>query len=184
MNNETWHSAPPWQPIDIPASKMPQGDAKLRQVLMELDPENAHRYKPTANGTSCNIFVWDFTRAMGCEVPHWVRADGRVTQTGKGKELNANGVVRWLATYGARAGWVQSDRKVATDAAARGHVVVVGWDSGKATPGHVAILLPEGTIAQTGKRNFIGKTIREGFGDRDVTFFIFAPNTHLTHEAR
>lgn len=178
MNNETWQGTPPWKPIDIPASKLPQGDKKLRQVLAELDVENSHRYRATKSDTFCNIFVWDFTRAMGCEVPHWVRADGRVTQVGKGKELNANGVVRWLATHGAREGWVQADRKTATDAAARGHVVVVGWDSGKATPGHVAVMLPEGTIAQAGASNFVGKTVRSGFGDREVTFFIYAPGIH------
>lgn len=175
MNKETWQNEPPWRPVDIPASKLPQGDSKLRQVLAELNVEESPRYKAADGKTYCNIFVWDFTRAMGREVPHWVRTDGRVTQAGSGKELNANGMVRWLATRGPAEGWILADRKTATDAAARGHTVVVGWDSGNATPGHIAIMLPEGTIAQAGKHNFVGKTVREGFGDRPVVYFIYAP---------
>jgi hypothetical protein len=178
MSDEHWTTTPPWREITIPASELPQGDNKLRQVLAELDPVGAPRYKRTANGTSCNIFVWDFTRAMGCEIPHWVRADGRQSQVGKGRELNANGICRWLKTAGPREGWVGADRKTAVDAAARGHVVVLGWDSGNTSPGHVAVMLPEGTIAQTGATHFVGKTVREGFGTKQPEFFIFAPGAH------
>lgn len=178
LNNESWKQMPPWQPIDIPSTKLASGDPKIRKVLEELDPGNAPRYKRTANGTTCNIFVWDYTRAMGCEIPHWVTSTGDAAPVGKGRELNANGIVRWLAKHGPPRGWIEADRQTAMDAAARGHTVVVGWDSQSSAPGHVAILLPEGTIAQTGAKNFIGRSIREGFGTRAVVFYIYAPGTH------
>jgi hypothetical protein len=69
---------------------------------------------------------------------------------------------------------------VATDAAARGHLVVVGWDSKGKGSGHVAILLPEGPIAQAGRKNFVGRTVAEGFGKYPVRFFIQA-NSGLPH---
>jgi len=166
-------NAPPWQAITIPAAKLPPSPEKLRAVVNTLDVENAPRYQRTAYATYCNIFVTDVFKAMGFPPTHWVDAhDGRPVAQGKGRELNANGIIRWMKEFGPAQGWVDADRKTAVDAAGRGHLVMVGWDSKSAKPGHVAIMLPEGTIAQAGSTNFVGKTIREGFGNLPVEFFI------------
>ena len=41
------------------------------EVLAELDVANRKRYAPTDKSTWCNIYVWDATKAMGCEIPHY-----------------------------------------------------------------------------------------------------------------
>lgn len=174
----SWFAVDPWKPIDVPASKLPHTPDKLRAVLRDLAVEKSQRYKAREGQTWCNIFLWDVCRAMGCEIPHWVDKDGNRADVGKGRELSANGMVRWLDEHGARHGWVDADRETAMDAAARGHVVVLGWDSKSAKSGHVAVMLPEGTIAQAGRRNFVGETISQGFGALPVRFWIQAKGPH------
>ena len=173
-----WLDTPVWVPIDIPASKLPQGEQKLRQALEELAVEKSPRYKARGGLTYCNVFATDVLRAMGAPPAHWVKPDGSEAPVGKGRELNANGIVRWMKTHGPKYHWTQADRQSATDAAARGHLVLVGWDSGSNKPGHVAIMLPEGTIAQAGKRNFVGETISQGFGNLPVEFFVYMRGSH------
>lgn len=166
-------STPPWQTIGIPAAKLPLGPTKLRRVIDELDVENAPRYRADALRSWCNIFVTDVLTAMDLPPTHWVREDGSPSVQGKGQELNANRMAHWFAEHGPAFGWVNADRKTAVDAAARGHVVVVTYENPDPRhSGHVAILLPEGTIAQAGRHNFVGKTIREGFGNLPVEFWI------------
>lgn len=175
MSNQEWKNEPPWRAIKVPARLLKPGPEKLRAVIAELDVENAARYKPSSYGTYCNIFAQDVITAMGFHPGHWVRSeDGGPAEQGHGTELSANLMARWFDKWGAAQGWVEADRKVATDAAARGHLVVVIWDSGTKGPGHVAIMLPEGTIAQAGGSNFVGKTIREGFGTKPVRFWVQA----------
>ena len=164
----------PWKYISIEAAKLPPSPGKLRAVIDELDVEHAPRYRARKGATFCNIFVTDVCDAMGFQPSHWVTTDGEQAGVGEGVELNANGLCRWFAKFGASKGWVEADRKTAMDAAERGHFVVLGWDSKSEKPGHVAVLLPEGTIAQAGRTNFVGKTIREGFGDLKPRFWIQA----------
>lgn len=158
---------PPWKSITIPSSKLPPGIVKQRAALNELDVENSPRYKAAGGKTYCNIFVQDWLDALGVPPSH----------TEGGRELSANDTVDWLAgVKGAETGWIVADRKTAVDAAARGHVVLVAYRNHTGHSGHIAIVLPEGTIAQAGRSNFVGKTIREGFGDLPTQFFIHAPN--------
>lgn len=169
---KSFKETPPWQSIKPPSSQLPNTEGKLRKVVDELDVENAARYKPQPSATYCNIFVSDVLTAMGLEPGHWIDDDGHPAEDGHGWEMTANRMVRWFRTTGKDYGWVETDRRIALDSAARGHVVVVGWDSQGKGPGHIAIVLPEGTIAQAGRKNFVGGTIREGFGDRNVRFFV------------
>ena len=176
-NWEKWmlsrHNAPPWKAINPPTAQLKPGPTKLRAVINDLDVENAPRYQPGPYGTYCNIFASDVITAMGFEPGHWVsQQTGEPRPQGMGQELNANGMCRWFEKFGAAKGWVQADRATATDAAERGHLVAVCWDSKTNKPGHIAIMLPEGTIAQAGKTNFVGKTIREGFGNLPVVFWV------------
>lgn len=172
MDDMDFRSTPPWQNIKPPAGELPAHPGKLRAVIEELDVANAPRYRPGPGVTWCNIFVTDVITAMGFEPGHWVQADGTPAPVGSGKELNANGLVRWLIEYGPVKGWIEADKATATDAAARGHLVVVGYDSKSNKPGHVAVMLHEGTIAQAGRRNFVGETVRSGFGALPVRYFV------------
>lgn len=166
-------NTPPWKSIKIATARLPQTPDKLHAVVKELDVENAARYKRSAYGTYCNIFVSDVLDAFGVAPSHWVNPDGSPAPTGTGRELNANGMVEWFQEHGEKYGWVQSpDRASAIDAAQRGHLVLVMWHSGSGKPGHIAVLLPEGTIAQAGAENFVGGTIRKGFGNLPVEFWV------------
>ncbi len=164
---------PPWLPVQPEAGNAPPGPDKLKAVIAELDVVNSKRYRAGMGKTWCNIFVTDVIEAMGFEPGHWVDRLGSPAKVGEGEELSANKLVRWLITHGPARGWAESDRNSAMAAAERGHLVVVAYDS-KSTKhsGHVAILLPEGTIAQAGRTNFVGRTIREGFGVLPVKFFV------------
>lgn len=163
-------NVPPHRPIRIPAASLAFSADKQRQVINELDVEHSPRYKAGGGKTYCNIFVSDFLDAMGLPPTH---IEG-------GVEFNANMMIEWLGSpKGEGTGWVKADRADALDAAARGHVVLVAYYNHninpitkRERPGHIAIVLPEGTIAQAGRQNFVGKTIREGFGTLPVVFYV------------
>ena len=175
-----YKNAPPWQAIKIPASNLPPHINKVSCVVHELDVENAPRYQSDSEHTWCNIFVTDVITAMGFEPGHWVDPDGNKAKQGAGQELTANLLTRWLLAVGPNKGWVEGDKQTATDAARRGHLCVAAWDSRGKGSGHVAILLPEGTIAQAGRTNFLGGTVAEGFGNLPVLYFIQA-QTGIRH---
>jgi hypothetical protein len=170
----SYEDAPAWQDIDIPAATLPTGPGKLHQVIKELEVTKAPRYQAKDGNTYCNIFVTDVCRAMGFAPSHWVDPFGNPGKASKGnQELNANRLINWFYDHGERYGWHPADREVALAAAERGHLVVAAWKNPLPTrPGHVAIVLPEGTIAQAGAKNFVGYVISEGFGKLPVSFFV------------
>jgi hypothetical protein len=80
------------------------------EIVRQFDVASATRYAPGRNGhTYCNIFVWDVTRALGCEVPHYIDpasgAPMEYPDTSGANELNALAMGRWLASAGQRYGW-------------------------------------------------------------------------------
>jgi len=99
----------PWVPANVPlksaASERSPAlyDAVIDQFVVEKNP----RYRRDQQGkgeTYCNIFVWDVTRAMGAEIPHWVDQENNPTVLGKGIELDANAVIQWLQNRGKNQG--------------------------------------------------------------------------------
>lgn len=158
--------------IKIPTSQLPWSPDKIRAVAKELDPVNSPRYKADAHRTWCNIFVTDLFNAMGVVPGHWMNEDGSLGEQGHGIEMSANRLVRWMKEHGPAYGWTPTDKDTAFDAAERGHLVMLGWENIGGGSGHVAILLPEGTIAQAGKRNFIGEPVSAGFGNLPVLYFV------------
>lgn len=81
----------PWVPLDVPDSVTRASP----DVIDWLDPLHRPRYQPRGGNTYCNIFAWDWSRAMGCEIPHVV--DGR--------EQTINASIDWLRAAGPSAGW-------------------------------------------------------------------------------
>jgi hypothetical protein len=144
--------------------------SRYLEVVKQFDVENNPRYKvrdTSGDGkpdTFCNIFLWDVTRAMGCEIEHWW----------DGKELSANGVADWLVKEGSRYGWQDVGLLGAADQAARGRPTIAVWKNPGGT-GHVAVVVPTGNgqlqIAQAGRLNFFDKPLRSGFGDHPVKFY-------------
>lgn len=140
------------------------------QFEVETNPRyvRGHDGNP-ANGqeTYCNIYLWDVSKAMSCEIPHWVDpATGVEVPMGKGKELSANGVCDWFATHGLKFDWMMCSQGKARARASLGYPTVVLWKNPGGI-GHVGVVLP-GTdfthLAQAGANNFFDKDLVKGFG--------------------
>lgn len=142
-------------------------------VAKQFDVETNPRYVrghsgPGGRETYCNIFVWDVTKAMKCEVPHWVDPATLVAvPMGKGKEQDANGVCDWMAIHSLSEGWMICSEMQARSRATKGFPTVVMWKNPPGI-GHVAMILPgmEAThIAQSGGTNFFDGNLHTGFGN-------------------
>lgn len=159
-----------WVAVDAPLRSVP-GDRSpydLRRLLAQFDVERSARYQPTGSATFCNIYVWDATRALGCEIPHWLENPKR--------ELNANAVCDWLEFVGPKAGWQRVAAQEAADRASAGYPVVAAWKNPGIGSGHVAMLLPsdggELRIAQAGRKNLFDAPIANGFGRHRPRFYV------------
>lgn len=142
----------------------------LKAVVAQFCVETNPRYEvrdTSGDGradTFCNIFLWDCTTALRCEIPHWWQ----------GSELSANATIDWLVAWGREHGWRECSHEQAVEAADAGRPAVPTWKS-SAGSGHVAILLPSrlGTpmIAQAGRRNLFDAPLRAGFGTRPLRYW-------------
>jgi hypothetical protein len=144
--------------------------AAAKQYEVETNPRyvRGHANPGVGRETYCNIYLWDVTVAMKCEVAHWVDpATGVETPRGKGIELSANGVVDWFTTHSMKFGWMQCDKSKAMARASGGHPSVVLWKNPGGI-GHVAVVLPGLDfchIAQAGGSNFFDQNLTKGFGN-------------------
>ncbi len=131
--------------------------------------------------TFCNIFVWDVTRAMGAEIPHWVdKRTGQPTTVynySQSRELDANATMDWLRQHGAQHGWRRVSAEEAQRLANEGHPTMVGWKNPGGI-GHVAIVRPGNinergpAIAQAGSTNVNYAHVRDTFGNRPVEYWV------------
>ena len=142
-----------------------------RQALAQFDVVNNPRYKARDNNTYCNIFLWDGSRALGCEIPHfdlfYANIDGNAVLTGH--EHNANVVATWLASdEAAITGWHSIGQFNVNLNTNKGIPTVVVWNNPGGI-GHVAWVLPSignGTrIAQAGAVNLFDAPQLSGFGN-------------------
>ncbi|OYT70888.1 MAG: hypothetical protein CFK52_09695 [Chloracidobacterium sp. CP2_5A] len=169
-----------WEPINAPLQGDPANrnraayDNALNQFAVGVNP----RYARRDGNTYCNIFVWDATRAMRAEIPHWVDGNGNPAAVGRGRELDANATNQWLNAHGGRFGWREVSAAEAQRLANQGHPVVASWRNPGGI-GHIAMVRPgEMTsrgpaIAQAGARNFNYGQLQDGFGNaRGVQFFV------------
>lgn len=161
-----WIAAQQWLPLDAPIRSHPGSRLAsiYTAVAKQFNVANAARYQPPPGSTAtwCNIYVWDVTRAMGVEIPHfWSGADN-------GKEMRANDIHRWL-DMGTN-GWRKVTAAAARTFAAQGIPVVLAWPNPGGT-GHVAMMLPDGLIAQAGRTNFFGGSVGAGFGVHVPDYF-------------
>jgi len=168
-----------WIPVDAPLTNgvgNRSADA-YAQTLNQFGVGTNLRYAPRDGNTYCNIFVWDATRAMGGEIPHWVDGAGNATGVGQGRELDANGTNRWLHEHGAAHGWRRVDAAEAQQLANDGHPSVASWRNpsgighiGMVRPGELASQGP--ALAQAGSRNFNNENVADGFGNRTVEYWV------------
>ena len=177
----------PWLPITPPviSTKEERNPVLYAAVIDQLGVEANPRYRRGQEGkneTYCNIFVWDVTRAMQAEIPHWVDASGGSVEVFKGRELDANGLIEWLEESGSAAGWKPVSAKRAQQYANLGVPAIAAWKNTQGT-GHLAVVRPgifssQGgpTIAQVGGENFSQGTVAQGFSvvaqNRRVIYYV------------
>lgn len=170
----TWALKKPWEPLAAP--HVATSDARKAQeytdICAQFDVAHNPRYlrgQQGAGETYCNIYVWDCTKALGCEVPHWVGVDGKPGKMGPpSRELDANAVIDWLRASKEWREVLHSDAKARADL---GFPVVVAYHAPPGRIGHVAMLLPGDLIAQAGASNFFMKPVAAGFGGLPTQFF-------------
>ena len=144
-----------------------RGPEQYAAVLAQFDVLLNERYHAREGLTFCNIFVWDVTRAMSCEIPHWWLSH----------ELNANAVYDWLRVSGPAYGWQPCTADEAAASASKGEPAVVVWKNMTGKSGHIAVVVPtpagaEGVhIAQAGATNFPLGAVGHGFGNRPVRYW-------------
>lgn len=156
-----------WKPVS-PAVVSTQNDRspqKLRQIIDQFNVETAERYRPYRRGrdTYCNIFLWDVTSALNCEIPHFVdpiTGNPRKYPDIEGAiELGAVQIEDWLVRFGRSYGWREVDAATAQEYANRGKPAVTT----AGTIGHVQVVCPSNNgsydvirgvnVAQAGSRN-------------------------------
>ncbi len=117
-----------------------------------------------------HIFVWDVSRAMNCEIPHFVGA----------KELSLAQTVDWLRHEGPMRGWQRASIDDAQQAALSGYLAIALPKDIKIK--QMAILLPEETraadnkpfVAAAGKMRGNKLKLAEALGVFAVDCFIHA----------
>ena len=180
MSPKRWSHAlattPPWQalPAHITSTQGARSAAAYADVLGQFCVGSCRRYAPTKMATYCNIFVWDVTRAMGCEIPHWIDADKRGCEPGDAgaRETTANYLAGWLEDVGRAQGWEQHTRRMCASLAALGFPTVASLQS-HGRHGHIAMVSPDGTLAQAGERCGTGLLVADvlGWCINDVTWW-------------
>ena len=153
-----------WRPA-TPAVKSYEDNRSpelYRAVINQFNVETSERYRPGRNdSTYCNIFVWDVTRAMGAEIPHYTdpeTGEPRYYPDTKGaKSMGAIATDEWLQKYGQYYGWQEVDAETAQMHANEGKPAVTSAGS----LGHVQIICPSRdgeydpvrgvTVAQAGR---------------------------------
>jgi hypothetical protein len=167
--------------------------AMYRHVIDQFNVENNPRYMVNKNGdndTYCNIFLWDVTRAMNAEIPHYVDPQTLEARTypdvSGARELNANGIYDWLAQKGSEYGWARVSAEQAQQYANRGMPVVTAWKNETGAHGHVQVVCPSEdgrydasrgvTIAQAGRRLTSYTPIKSIYSERlkDVVYYAHA----------
>lgn len=181
----------PWVPIRFAVTQMApvvRSATAYAAVLDALPLLDSPRYQPRAGLTFCNIFVWDCTRLLGCEIPHWEGPMGHPVGPGEGRELTANDMRAWLEGPGGSRGWGPCGPATAQLMASRGNPTVAVWRNPNGT-GHIAMVRPgelhpeKGPcIAQAGKRNFRGGHVLDGFGHRNLEYFVHLDRTPMVVE--
>lgn len=159
-----------WKPVTpaVTSNVFNRSPQLYRNVIDQFSVETNGRYEVNKNGwndTYCNIFVWDVTKAMGAEIPHYydpeTGAPMQYPNVEGGLQMNANRMHNWLFEHGEEYGWYQVTAEQAQAMANQGRpaMTVLKNDSGH---GHVQMVCPSNdlsynedrgvTIAQAGRK--------------------------------
>lgn len=160
-----------WKAVQAPAqSREGRRSADVyKNVIDQFAVGTNPRYEPDApEKPRAHIFVWDVSRAMNCEIPHFVGA----------KELTLGQTVDWLRHEGPMRGWMRATEEDAHAAAQGGQLAVVLPRDIKLKL--MAIVLPEAEPDEYGKPWVAGAakargkrlTLAQALGSSNVEYFV------------
>lgn len=152
----------------ITSGPMSRSPELYNRVIGQFEVETNGRYavnKQGKNDTYCNIFMWDVTRAMGAEIPHYVDPETNAPMYYPDNEgarhMNANRIYDWLHAHGEKYGWVEVTAEQAQMMANEGKPVVTAKRNNSGGHGHVQVVCPSRdglydpkrgvTVAQAGR---------------------------------
>lgn len=151
-------------------------------VIEQFHVEQSPRYAPDVN-TYCNIFVWDVTRAMNAEIPHWIinndpEASSAIGASGAfsvgpqdRQETRVNDLVDWLKDYGQAHGWRRVDARMAEQMAEEGRPsIAIAASVDPSHAGHVAMIRPATVNDPRGPA-----LTQAGRKDRDASHLVSIP---------
>jgi hypothetical protein len=160
-----------WKAVVAPVQSREghRSGALYDQVLKQFAVGVNARYEPEAPGKPRgHLFVWDVSRAMGCEVPHFVGA----------KELTYAQTCDWLRHEGPMRGWVRAGPYDVFSLAQKGQLVL-------ALPKEIKIkglgvVFPQPETAD-GKPLMCGAALERGWGLHLRAFFGVMAVEYFTH---
>lgn len=106
-----------WKAVQAPVQSREgkRSKALLLNVIHQFGVATNPRYDPDApDRPRAHIYLWDVTRAMGCEIPHFVGP----------KELSLSQTVDWIRHEAPMRGWVRSSPEDAIASAQEGKLAL------------------------------------------------------------
>lgn len=142
----------------------------LVQVINQFAVATNRRYDPELkNPCRGHIFAWDFTRAMGTPIPHFIGA----------RELSLEQTCQWVRKEAAKHGWWRARPEEARRVSSRGGPVLVVPRSERTSL--IGVVRPPDRSAGDGLRIAaiaLGRggalTLQEAFGVAEVDYFAHA----------
>jgi|APLak6261679142_1056127.scaffolds.fasta_scaffold00016_56 hypothetical protein len=143
-----------WKAVQAPLQSREGRRTKelYESVVKQFGPAVNPRYDDDAPGKiRGHIFVWDVSRAMNCEIPHFVGA----------KELTLAQTCDWLRHEGPMRGWKRVSDTDVIDRANEGHLVIALPRELRTK--HIAVVLPQDYPSDNSPR-LTGIGLRRGDG--------------------
>jgi hypothetical protein len=135
----------------------------IHQFAVGVNP----RYDPDGDKPRGHIFIWDVTRAMGAEIPHFLGI----------KELNLAQTVDWIRHDALMKGWQRADISLALQVAAAGAPVLAVPKEIKTK--WIGVVRPnerakdgKPLLSAAGKERGNGLTVQQAFGVFAVEYFV------------
>ncbi|MEW5741230.1 MAG: hypothetical protein AB1938_20070 [Myxococcota bacterium] len=160
-----------WKAVQAPVQSREGKRSRelLEQVIRQFAVATNPRYGEDAPGRPrAHIFVWDVSRAMGCEIPHFVGA----------KELTLAQTCDWLRHEGPMRGWKRVGEYEVLDVVEQGQLVI-------AIPKEIKVKLMAVVAPQDPpedmKPRLTGACLKRGTGLTNLEAFGVRPLDFFTH---